>query len=218
MSEITAKAATILKQYMSPILTDPIMEAAVLRSGVDPDNIRMGDGSRLVRVLKQSCKLFVRNSRDYAKCCKDLDVLLTEAMAGSSVDSTVVTIKEERDIVVARATGRDMCEEIGFPISVRIGVATVISELARNIHQYAKTGNIVLSLMKGERGGIEVFAVDDGPGIPFIEEVLSGRYKSKTGLGQGLLVVKKMMDEFEVSSALGEGTKIRVRKYLDARR
>src|SRR5690242_8002539 len=98
-----------------------------------------------------------------------------------------VTIRIEGDIVRARGAGRDMCRELGLSEINQVKVATAISELARNIFHYAKTGSITLNRLSVPKAGIEIVAIDQGPGIPDVKLVLSGTYKSKTGMGKGLL-------------------------------
>lgn len=124
-----------------------------------------------------------------------------------------IAIKLEGDIVRARGAGRDMCRDLGLSDINQVKVATAISELARNIFHYAKTGNIALRRLGPPRAGIEIIATDQGPGIPDVAHVLSGSYKSKTGMGKGLLGTKRLVDFFEVDSGPGKGTRIVLRKY-----
>ncbi len=124
-----------------------------------------------------------------------------------------IAINLEGDIVRARGAGRDMCRDLGLSDINQVKVATAISELARNIFHYAKTGNIALRRLGPPRAGIEIIATDKGPGIPDVAHVLSGSYKSKTGMGKGLLGTKRLVDFFEVDSGPGKGTRIVLRKY-----
>ncbi len=91
-----------------------------------------------------------------------------------------------------------------------VRLATAASELARNIYMYAQTGEIRLELHEGD--GFVTFIIiakDKGPGIPNIQDILSGKYVSKTGLGRGLAGTKRLLDEFEVETAPGQGTFVR---------
>jgi serine/threonine-protein kinase RsbT len=129
-------------------------------------------------------------------------------------ESLDIAIKVEGDIVRARGAGRDMCRDLGLSEINQVKVATAISELARNIFHYAQTGNITLRRLSGPRIGIEVIATDQGPGIPDLKLVMSGAYKSKTGMGKGLLGTKRLVDYFEVDSAPDRGTRVTLRKYV----
>lgn len=123
-----------------------------------------------------------------------------------------ITVTVEGDVVRARGAGRDMCRAMGFSEINQVKVATAISELARNIFHYAKTGKVTLKRLTTPKLGIEIIASDNGPGIPDVKHVLSGNYKSKTGMGKGLLGSRRLMDHFEVESAPGR-TVIVLRKY-----
>jgi len=128
-------------------------------------------------------------------------------------ESLDIAIKVEGDIVRARGAGRDMCRDLGLSEINQVKVATAISELARNIFHYAKTGNIALRRLSAPRPGIEIIATDQGPGIPDLKLVLSGSYKSKTGMGKGLLGARRLVDFFEVDTGAERGTRVVLRKY-----
>jgi serine/threonine-protein kinase RsbT len=93
-------------------------------------------------------------------------------------------------------------------------VATAISELARNIVDYAKRGEIILELAEHEaRRGMVVIARDEGPGIPDVERAMQDGYSTGNGLGLGLPGVRRLMDEFEIVSQVGKGTTITAKKW-----
>lgn len=125
-----------------------------------------------------------------------------------------IPIDVEGDIVRARGAGRDICRGLGFAEINQVKVATAISELARNIHQYAGRGVITLKTLGAPRPGIEIVARDAGPGIPDTKLVLSGSYRSRTGMGKGLLGARRLMDAFELVSEPGKGTLVTLRKYV----
>lgn len=134
----------------------------------------------------------------------------TDLMTSTSLD---VVIALEHDIVRARSAGREMCRSLGFSEIDQVKVATAISELARNIFHYAKTGTILLRKLQLPRPGIEVVAVDQGPGIKDVKLVLGGTYRSKTGMGKGLLGAKRLVDQFEIESSPDRGTRVVLRKF-----
>lgn len=128
---------------------------------------------------------------------------------------TVVPIASSSDIVTARQLGRGLAASLGFTGSDLTLIATAISELARNIIEYAVNGAIVMTAVeKAGRPGITILARDTGPGIADVAKALGTGYSTGQGLGVGLPGVRRLMDEFEISSRAGEGTSVTVRKWL----
>lgn len=130
--------------------------------------------------------------------------------------SEKIEIRLESDIVLARKAGREMAEQMGFGPVDCIKIATAISELARNIFLYAKTGMIVVNHIevKGQKKGVEILSEDSGPGIEDIEKAMCDGYSTSDGLGLGLPGTQRLMDEFEINSAPGKGTSIRTVKWM----
>lgn len=127
---------------------------------------------------------------------------------------TRVAIGGDMDIVSARQQGRAMAATLGFSSSELTLIATAISELARNIVLYAKPGEISLAILeRGGRRGLMIQARDRGPGIPDIARVLQGGYSTSRSLGLGLSGVRRLMDDFEVESRVGEGTTVTAHKW-----
>ncbi len=131
-------------------------------------------------------------------------------------DELRVSIDSDADIVSARQKGRELAGQCGFPSTELAVVATAISELARNIVRYAVRGEIVLRLIdngSGGKKGIEVVAADDGPGIPDLTLAMQDGYSTSGSLGLGLPGVRRLMDDFEITSEFGKGTMVTVRKW-----
>jgi serine/threonine-protein kinase RsbT len=129
-------------------------------------------------------------------------------------EGTRVPIDRDGDIVAARQTGRDLAAQIGFAGSDLTIIATAISEIARNIVVYAKRGEIAFTIEeKDGRRGLLVVARDHGPGIPDIPQAMRDGFSTGNSLGLGLPGAKRLMDEFEVQSTVGEGTTIMMRKW-----
>jgi anti-sigma regulatory factor (Ser/Thr protein kinase) len=125
-----------------------------------------------------------------------------------------VAVLSDRDIVVARNHGRALATRLGFPERDTILVLTAISELARNVVQYAGAGEITISAIGGgAKSGIQVEVRDRGPGIESVELALRKGYSSKDGLGMGLTGVCRVMDTFEIESAPGKGTNVKTMKW-----
>lgn len=126
-----------------------------------------------------------------------------------------VTIINEWDIVAARQLGRNVAKELGFGTVDQARITTAISELARNIYLYAGKGQICIDkLQEGGKLGLRINAVDNGPGIREIRQVMEDGFSTSGGLGAGLPGVKRLMDDFDIESAPGQGTKIRASKWL----
>jgi serine/threonine-protein kinase RsbT len=131
-----------------------------------------------------------------------------------SAEEIRVAIKSDQDIVVARQKGRLMATDLGFSMGDATLIATAISELARNIVSYAHKGQITLKMVNGlNRQGIAVIASDDGPGILDIRQALRDGFSTSGSLGLGLPGVRRLMDEFEIASEPGRGTKVTVKKW-----
>lgn len=125
-----------------------------------------------------------------------------------------ISISSDADIVIARQQGRALAEQLGFSGSELTIIATAISEVARNIVEYAKVGEITLSsLADRDRRGILIIARDQGPGIPDINKAMQDGYSTSGSLGLGLPGAKRLMDELEVSSSVGQGTVVKMKKW-----
>lgn len=125
-----------------------------------------------------------------------------------------VPINSDQDIVAARQKGRSLAAALGFSSGDATLIATAISELARNIVTYAKSGEIRLTVLNGSaRQGIQLVAYDKGPGIPDIPQALRDGFSTSGSLGLGLPGVKRLVDEFEVVSAESSGTTVTAKKW-----
>ena len=133
--------------------------------------------------------------------------------AGPSGPSRVA-IAADVDIVTARREGRDLAEQLGCSATDSTLIATAISEIARNIMSHAGEGEIAIHMVAVEGArGIEVVARDDGPGIADIERAMRDGYSTGPGLGLGLPGARRLMDEFDVTSEVGVGTTVVMRKW-----
>ena len=125
-----------------------------------------------------------------------------------------VAINSDQDIVAARQRGRALAAELGFSAVDSTLIATAISELARNIVSYAGTGEITLkTIQNSTRQGILIVAADDGPGIHDLRQALRDGFSTSGSLGLGLPGVRRLMDEFEIASQPGRGTRVEVKKW-----
>jgi serine/threonine-protein kinase RsbT len=123
-------------------------------------------------------------------------------------------IAADVDVVQARLHGRELAAGAGFSTGDQTVIAAAISEIARNILMYAKRGEITLRMVpNGDRQGVEVIARDKGPGIRDIARAMQDGYSTSGGLGLGLPGARRLMDEFEVTSVVGEGTTVKMTKW-----
>ncbi|HEV2437912.1 MAG TPA: anti-sigma regulatory factor [Verrucomicrobiae bacterium] len=126
-----------------------------------------------------------------------------------------VSINSAADIVTARQRGRALAQELGFDGSDLTLIATAISEVARNIVNHAKRGEITLAPVNhSSKRGILVVARDEGPGIKDVAKAMQYGYSTNKGLGVGLPGAKWLMDDFEIDTRVGKGTTITMKKWL----
>ena len=129
-------------------------------------------------------------------------------------DVVRVRILTDDDIVTARQEGRRMSTELGFSSTDLTLIATAISEVARNIRLYAGEGEVALNLVQEKgRHGIVVVALDEGPGIADLERAMEDGFSSGGSFGLGLPGARRLMDEFDISSAPGAGVKVTMKKW-----
>jgi len=129
-------------------------------------------------------------------------------------DEVRVPIASDLDIVVARAEGRKMALQTGFSHTDATLVATAISEVARNILTHAREGLVSITASIGDDfAEIQVVATDEGPGIRDLDLAMRDGYSTSGGLGLGLPGIRRLMDEFQVSSEEGKGTEVSMTKW-----
>jgi serine/threonine-protein kinase RsbT len=130
-------------------------------------------------------------------------------------DEHRLEIGSEHDILTARQRGRELASEAGITGSDLTLVATAISEIARNIVEYAGRGELTITLVRdGENRGILVVARDHGPGIADVAQAMQDGYSTGRSLGLGLPGARRLMDEFEVNSEEGKGTTVTMKKWM----
>jgi serine/threonine-protein kinase RsbT len=119
------------------------------------------------------------------------------------------------DIVTARQRGRASALALGFSGDDVTLVAAAISEVSRNIVDYATRGELTIrAVCQHGRQGLQIVARDQGPGIPDVAEAMKYGYSTRRGIGMGLPGAKWLMDEFEIVSAVGHGTTVTMTKWL----
>ncbi|MGH7388517.1 MAG: ATP-binding protein [Candidatus Rokuibacteriota bacterium] len=126
-----------------------------------------------------------------------------------------VALKYEDDLVVARQRARQLARLVGFDTQEQTRIATAVSEIARNAFRYAG-GGVVEFALEGRTPPqlFEVTIVDRGPGIVDVGRILDGQYRSSTGMGLGIVGARRLMDQFDIVSTPGRGTRVTLRKLL----
>ncbi|WP_277882064.1 anti-sigma regulatory factor [Phormidium tenue] len=118
-------------------------------------------------------------------------------------------IQSSADVVLVRQAVRQFAVELGFGLVDQTKIVTAASELARNTLDYGGGGTVTLeTLQNGGRRGLKLTFEDRGPGIPDIEMALKDGFTSGGGLGMGLGGAKRLANEFEIESVVGEGTRV----------
>lgn len=126
-----------------------------------------------------------------------------------------IKITSELDIVTARSAAKAEAIRLGFGLVDQTKIATAVSELARNIVMHANAGVIrIEEIEKDGMKGLEICAIDEGPGIPDIELALQDGWSSGEGLGIGLSGAKRLMDELEIRSEVNKGTRVKTVKWM----
>lgn len=128
-------------------------------------------------------------------------------------DKGKVRIDSEGDIVSVRKAVREAASGMGFGLTDVTRIVTAASELARNVYRYAGTGMMSWHAVEDNgRPGIELCFMDEGPGIPDLEQAMELGHSTDGGLGMGLPGAKRLMDRLEIQSEPGRGTTVTVRK------
>ena len=128
-----------------------------------------------------------------------------------------VSVNGESDVAWTRQVVRELGTQQALPKARMAALATAVTEIARNIVVHAGSGEVSFcSLADGERRGVLVVARDDGPGIPDIARAMQDGYSTEGGgLGAGLAGAKRLVDEFEIASAPGEGVTVTMTQWCD---
>lgn len=131
-----------------------------------------------------------------------------------TLKSEVQLVTTENDIVYVRQNVRKWAVEMKFSLVDQTKVVTAASELARNLLKYGGGGEVRLEqLQEGSRMGLRLKFVDQGPGIPDIEQALRDGFTSGNGMGLGLGGARRLVTDFDIQSVVGEGTTVTTIKW-----
>ncbi|MCC6554343.1 MAG: ATP-binding protein [Polyangiaceae bacterium] len=208
---MTERIEAILAQFLSPAVRRSVIDCGARQAKVDPLSMREADLRRLLVEVKRGVKLFVRDQAQLDACITELSALDHAAPAPREI---LIEVHGEEDVLRARSAGRELCIEHLVSDVLLTKIVTAISELGRNIVRYAGTGEVAVRSISTPQRAIEIVARDRGPGITNLPEILSGKYRSRHGMGAGLRGTKALMDDFDVKTGPGQGTVVTVRKYI----
>ncbi|MBD1831235.1 anti-sigma regulatory factor [Trichocoleus sp. FACHB-90] len=125
-----------------------------------------------------------------------------------------MSINTSADVVLVRQAVRQFAVELGFSLIDQTKIVTAASELARNTLDYGGGGTVKLeALDEGIRRGLRLTFEDSGPGIPNIDLALKDGFTTGGGLGMGLSGTKRLVNEFNIVSNVGEGTCVTITKW-----
>jgi serine/threonine-protein kinase RsbT len=193
----------VLGRYVSPTRAQSILVRARRESpglgarGATP-------ATQLLARLAEGLRMFVGEADTRAAVAE-----LTRLGSNRKVEAIEIELRIESDIARSRLAARDLCQALGASPLVVQKLATIVSELARNIISYAGGGHLTMRQCAGGRRCVHVEARDQGPGIKNLEEILAGKYKSRSGLGLGILGTKRLADQFTIESSAA-GTRVEV--------
>ncbi len=123
-------------------------------------------------------------------------------------------IRASDHVVLVRQSVRKWAIDLGFSLVDQTKMITAASELARNALDYGGGGTVRLeALENGHRRGLRLTFEDQGPGIPDIDKALTDGYTTGKGLGMGLSGSKRLVNEFEIASRVGEGTRVTITRW-----
>lgn len=123
-------------------------------------------------------------------------------------------VRYEHDVVLARQRARTIAASLKFDVQAQTRIATAVSEVVRNAFQYAGGGSIDFEIENGIEKMLLISVRDSGRGIPNLDEILSGKYVSKTGMGLGMIGAKRLLDYFQVETNKASGTVVVLGKII----
>lgn len=224
MSEVLSqrldkRVREILEKYVDKDAAEAVVRLAYYRIGKRiTDSLSLAETKDFFERIGVISRIYITGKDPRAAFAVEISALQgvgrASVPAASVSAEALVLIKEEVDIVLARKKAKELCAALHFDHTNEIKIVTAVSEVARNIFRYAGSGSLLLRTISGQRQGIMIEADDNGPGILNIESILAGNYVSKTGMGRGICGCRNLMDEFDIKTAVGYGTHIKMKKFL----
>jgi anti-sigma regulatory factor (Ser/Thr protein kinase) len=146
--------------------------------------------------------------------CNPSGLASTDPQEYTRMRTVVCAITREADVYVSMVRARELATALGFDQIERTRIEIAVLELTRNIPAHAVQGELWIEhVTQGDRQGLAISASDNGPGIGDVELALRDGFSTKQTLGAGLPGVRRLMDEFQIESHVGRGTRIRAIKW-----
>ncbi len=190
-NDLPARVLAVLRAHLSPMSADIVLRRAMKRAIVK-EQFGEADLPVIAREIGPALSFYLPPEQREAIAQGIL------ALSAPTPSVSTFPIESERDISTARLTARKLATQHGGSSLVAQKIATIVSELARNILSYAGRGSLEVGVDPVRVRAMRIVAIDAGPGIAHVDEVLSGRYVSKTGLGKGLLGIRGMSAQFDI--------------------
>ena len=130
------------------------------------------------------------------------------------IRTETLPLRGEQDVVLARQAVRKMTQELKFSLVDQTKMVTAASELARNTVIYGGGGVMKCELLlDGAKNGLRLTFEDQGPGIPDLTLAMKDGWTSGSGLGMGLSGAKRLVNEFDLHSEVGKGTRVTIARW-----
>jgi serine/threonine-protein kinase RsbT len=186
-----------LERYLSGMNARALLHQAIKEANGSLTNPRPGDLAQVGASLCRSLAIFVKAElRERAA----EEVMATCGITEKPNRTARIEIRLEPDIAKARSEARRICESFGSSGYTIQRITTIVSELARNIVSYTNGGTIELNARTDGVARMHLIARDTGKGISNLEEIFSGTYRSRTGLGKGIAGCKRLADAFHLET------------------
>jgi serine/threonine-protein kinase RsbT len=187
----------VLERFLSSVNTKLLVERALRERNLSIEAFGAGDLHKIGGALRRGVHLFVNSDKRREALQEIASLCGSDSVMPEPISTAVIS---EDDIVTACNYARKVCDSAGANSFAAHKAMTIVSELARNMVLYAGGGKIELSFVRVPSKRVVARAIDKGPGIGNLSEIFSGRYRSKTGLGAGLLGTKRLADRFDIST------------------
>jgi serine/threonine-protein kinase RsbT len=220
-ADATEAMLAVLCEHLSAPVARGLLDVSRRREGLHDVPLGRDAVARMIAALERTLPIYLSVPARRRRCIQDLHALLQRAGRSpfeyedtGPASRIIVSVREPEDLQQAIRTARDLCRSMCFKVLDQTKIITAASELTRNMLQYAGGGELWLTPLRGAPTGLEITAVDRGPGIADVALVMSSSYRSRTGLGMGLKGVKRIMDDLDIRSGPQLGTRVTIRKYL----
>ena len=209
LEDIYDRILHVLIKFMSESSAQAALARAERLSGADLRSLRPADTPALFSAIEQAAGVVLDRTgraRLHGELEFELSISIGKQSAAAPALKQSIDVRGEWDVSAARNRARELVTALGGKSYDAVRAMTLVSELARNIVLYTTGGRVDFTSRDSPRS-LVVCAADSGPGIPNLADVLSGRHRSKTGLGKGLIGVKRLADRFEIQTG-ASGTSV----------